>query len=173
MIRTKTTVLALLVAVTPQTRAAISRAFKADDFEILWTANPSEAVEAGARNHFDVLLLDLNQPLLAAWGTFERLTALNTTAPVVLLTAQRSKFEETVGEKMGVVLQKPLQAAALVDAVNTLLKTPAAGAAPGGKHDSEVRSASGESENFRATLLERYHAPYILPGSYRHWGINE
>ncbi|HXT40800.1 MAG TPA: hypothetical protein VN887_12375, partial [Candidatus Angelobacter sp.] len=61
----KRKVLAVLVNVTPLTRAIISRAFKPTDFEVFWTANLSEAVEVSTRHHVDLLLLDLNQPLRA------------------------------------------------------------------------------------------------------------
>lgn len=169
----KIIVLAMLVATTPHTRATIHRAFRPDDFEILWTANPSEAAEASARHRPDLLLLDLNQPLHKGWKTLEGLRRANPGAPAVVLAEHESIYDQAVANRKGAVLQKPVGVAALLETVNTLIKRPAAFPLPEQKQSSELNEAILKSEQFRAELLERYNAPYALPDRYRHWGINE
>ncbi len=39
--------------------------------------------------------------------------------------------------------------------------------------DKKQRHAATMSDEYRAMLLERYHAPYAFASAYRHWGINE
>ena len=169
----KITVLALLVAVTPQSRATINRAFRPDDFDILWTANPFEAVEASARNRPGLLLLDLNQPLHKGWGIFERLRAANPGAPVVVLSDYESIYDQAVANRKGAVLRKPVGMATLTETVNALLKAPSPSTALEGNRDAEPGVVITESERFRAELLVRYNAPYEFPAPHRHWGINE
>ena len=169
----KFTVLAMLVAATPHTRATINRAFRPDSFEIVWTANPSEAVEASTRARPDLLLLDLNQPLRKGWGTFEDLRRVNPGAPAVVLAEHESIYDLAVANRKGAVLQKPLGVARLVETVNMLMKRPSTGAGPEGKKDARSDDAIIRADRFRAELLERCNAPYALPDPYRYWGINE
>jgi hypothetical protein len=51
-------------------------------------------------------------------------------------------------------------------------------AAPGTSPDQaapheEQRDVETMSDDFRATLLERYNAPYSFASCRRHWGINQ
>jgi len=161
------------MAVTPQTRAVIRRALRPADYEIVWTANASEAVEASARYRPDLLLLDLDPPLRRTWRIFERLRTANPDVPVVVLTEHKSAYDGALPEHGGAVLQKPVGAAVLADTVNSLLRREMGGTAPSVTQRGDLRNVTTESEVFRAMLLERYRAPYAFSPSYRHWGINE
>ena len=167
------TVLTLLIAVTPQTRATVSRAFRPTDFEIVWTANAFEAVEASARCRPDLLLLDLAEPLQGGWGILERLRTANPNAPVVVLTESKPEFDEALSNNAGAVLQKPVEAATLADTVSSLLSLPPAGVAPVSSAKKDHGAVIAESERFRDLLLLRYNTPYAMPPSHRGWGINE
>lgn len=173
MMRAKITIMAMLVAVTPQTRAIINRAFRPDDFEVLWTANPSEALEAAKRNRPSVILLDLNQPLHKGWGILERLRKANPGAPVVVLSEHESIYAEAIARCNGAVLQKPVAMATLVETINTLLKTPASGAPPEGNAEVGRGDDMTESGMLRAVLLEgpATARPTAIP--HQRWGINE
>lgn len=168
----KMTILALLVAVTPHTKATIHRTFKPDDFEILWVSDLSEVVAVSARQRPDLLLLDLNQPLHEGLGTFERLRTANPEVPVVVLSACESIYDMTVANRNGVVLHKPIGVAELQQTVHKLLNLPTA-IAPDANDDSILRDASAESEEFRASLHRRATTRLddIIP--YDHWGLNE
>src|SRR5215471_8001101 len=104
------TVLALAMAITPQTRAAINRAFRPDEFEIVWTRTPSEAVEASTRRLPGLLVLDLNQSLPTGQGILQNLRMLNPHAPVVLLANHSSARDEAIVHEGIAVLRKPFGA---------------------------------------------------------------
>lgn len=169
----KKQVLALLMDVAPPTRATISRAFEPADFDVMWAANVSEAMDLSMRHHVDLLLLDLSQPLRTGREIFERLKTLNFGAPVVILTEHESAYEETVANQPGAVLQKPFSVAALAYAVRSLLGMPPADVALSAKQDTGSRDSTTKSDNFREMLSQRYNAPYGLSASHRDWGINE
>lgn len=169
----KIIVLAMLVAASPHTRATLNRAFRPDDFEILWTANLSEAVAASERSRPDLLLLDLNQPLYRGWATLEGLRRANPGAPALVLSKHESIYDLAVANRKGAVLQKPVGVVTLLETVDMLMKKESPGAGREGNQDVKPGEAIMELEWFRAELLERCEAPYALPDPYRHWGINE
>lgn len=169
----KITVLTMFVAATPHTRATINRAFRSDDFEILWTASPSEAVEASAKHRPGLLLLDLNQPLHKGWETFENLRKANPYAPALVLSEHESIYDLAVANRKGAVLHKPVGVATLLETVSLLMNKESSGTGLEGGHNAEPCEALTSSERFRAEMLERYNAPYVLPTPYRRWGINE
>lgn len=151
------TVLAALMAVTPQIRATVNRALRPDDFEIVWAADASEAVEASAMRRPDLVLLDLDQRLESSRGNLESLRAANPNAPVILIAEPGAKLGRDLGEGKMAIVEKPFGATMLSNAVNALLDS----------------ATSLDSEKFRQDLLTRRDAPLALPPSYRHWGINE
>jgi DNA-binding response OmpR family regulator len=175
----KKNVLALLLDVTPLTKATLSRAFEPPDFEVAWTSNVNDALKALARHRFDLLLLDLNQPLRTAWGIFERLITLSR-APVVLLTEHKSHYEDAIANRGGVVLQKPFSADVLRHNVYDLLDLPSAAIAPAAPRKPELSEAEAAAspDDFREMLVQRYQAPYTppppaIPAAHRYWGLNE
>ncbi len=169
----KKTVLALLMDVTPLTRAIIGRAFKPTDFEVLWTTSASEAAEASMRYHIDLVLLDLNQPSSTVWKIYTRLTVLNRGTPVVILTEHKAATEEAVADERVAVLKKPFSMVALIQTINTLLGKPSSGAALALNQDADRRDGTTKWNDFSEMLFQRYSAPYDVATPHRSWGINE
>ncbi len=162
----KMTVLALLMAVAPQTRATIHRAFRASDYEIVWAGNPAEAAEASARCQPGLVLLDLNQTLLGGLGVVEQMRFLNPDAPLVVLSEPGFVPPPGVTDNSTAVLHKPVEPEALVDAANVLLLTAT-------KAEPEPDVGLSESQRFVELLTARHDMPCALGPSYRNWGINE
>ena len=158
---------------TPLTQATLRRAFEPADFEVLWTAKVPAAVEALTQDHMDLLLLDFNRPLTAAWDTFHRLTALSPGARVVLLTERKTVFEVAVAEKMGALLEKPFSAAALALTISVLLGRPSASVASTKTASRTIRKPPEKTGDIRCRLHERYIAPYVLSPSCRHRRIKQ
>jgi DNA-binding response OmpR family regulator len=168
----KMTVVALMLAVTPQIRATIHRAFRSDDFEIVWTASPADGVAASAIHRPDLVLLELNKPLRKGADVFAKLRTVNPNTPFVLLEGNGAKANgggDITGAGVA-VLRKPLSAAKLAETANALLKGSSTKKVSGGNEPGE---AIRNSERFREMLLARYNAPFVFAPSYRHWGINE
>ena len=169
----KTIILAMFVVIPPHARAAISRAFRPDEFQILWTTNPSEAVEASARYHPDLLLLDLNQPLHKGWRTYEELRTANPDAPTVVLADHESIYDQAVANRKGAVLQKPVEGEILLQTAKVLMKEPSPAGVLKKRPDVEFRETSITSDPLHVDLLKRYTASHQPSPAYHHWGINE
>ena len=167
------TVLAALMAVTPQMRATIHRAFRPDDFEVVWAMDTAEAVKASARQRPDLVLLDLNRPLDGAWGNFENLRAVNPDTPVILVAEPGATHDKRFTDRNVVVVEKPIGSATLKDSVNVLLKLSPDSLTPLFAKAGEAGGARVDAERVRASLFTRHDAPPALSPSYRHWGINE
>ncbi len=167
------TVLAVLMAATPHTRATINRALRPDDFEVVWAANASEAMEVSAQRRPDLVLLDLNQPVHRAWRDFESLRAANPDAPVVLLLERGTAHDRSVGDKTVAVVQKPVGPAALADAVNGLLNSPESVTASVSQEADLFGGPNTEAGKLWESLLARRDTPLALPPLNRYWGINE
>jgi DNA-binding response OmpR family regulator len=163
----KITILALLVAVTPQTRATIHRAFRPNDFEVVWAASPSEALAASAQHRPDLLLLGLHQSGRKDREIIERLRTVNPGAPVVVLAEPRAADPDTAADPTAVVLQKPFDVAVLARTIRTLLQMPPAEA---GEQSTGAADTSGE---YREALRLRATTPLSIPNPYHRWGINE
>jgi len=161
----KITILALLVAVTPQMRAAINRTFRPDDFEVVWTANPSEAATASAQHHLDLLLLDLDPRSAGSQRVFENLKTANPDARVVVLTEYKAAREGAIRGTADVVIEKPFDIAELADTVHELFKTPVT--------DAERCRAIEAAGKFREKLWLRANTPLAIPTPYQRWGLNE
>ena len=161
------TVLALAMAVTPQTRAAINRAFRPDEFEIVWTATPAEAIEVSTRLQPNLVLLDLDRPVQTGSPILRSLRTINPDAPMVLLTEPSFAQDEKVAPAGLAVLHKPFGASVLAETATALLKS------SGGETTPHISESVANSERFREMVLARYNTPFKLAPSYRHWGINE
>ncbi len=163
----KTTILALLIAATPQIRATIHRALRPGDFEIVWTANPSDAAAASAWCSPDLLLLEINQPLPAGQRVIDTLRTANPGAPVVLLTEHKAAYAEVVAGQGNVAVERPSDAAALAESVHRLLRLPLS------KQQPEENSPVRASREYREKLERQAATPLATPILYHQWGLNE
>ena len=166
------TVLAVLMAVTPQIRATIHRALRPDDFEVVWAADAAEAVEASAKRRPDLVLLDLKPPLQGGWVEFDSLRAANPSALMVVLAEHGAAHDRDMTDAKMTVVEKPFDAPALEDALNAMLFSTGSRTTCLTK-GGDAGGASMEAGKFRESLLARHDAPLALGPSYRHWGINE
>jgi DNA-binding response OmpR family regulator len=169
----KLTVLALAMAITPQTRATIHRAFRADDFDIVWTHTPSEAIEASAFREPGLVVLDLGRSLHTGKGILEGLRTINPRAPVVVLAEPSAQGQGELAREGVALLQKPVEPAELAMAAGMLLKASTLPTTNQTVSAPAFSKSLRDSEQFRQMVQARYDAPFDLAPSYRHWGINE
>ncbi len=87
-------------------------------------ANGEEALVVAAKEHFDLMLLDLNMPVKNGWDTFERLTSVNPYLPVVIITARPNQVFTALGAGVGGLLEKPLDFPKLLQTIRVLLAEP-------------------------------------------------
>ena len=79
----------LLVEDNPENREMLSRRLARRGFEILFAEDGAEAVEAARAERPDLVLMDLNLPVMDGWEATRRIKADPDTAsiPIIALTA--------------------------------------------------------------------------------------
>lgn len=82
------------------------------------------ALDLIQRQEFDVILMDINMPIINGFETTRRLRALGVTTPVVALTAfdQEEVTEEAISAGMNDIIIKPFEPIKLFQVINTQIK---------------------------------------------------
>jgi two-component system response regulator MprA len=105
-----------------QLRSVLTRAFRAEGFEVLAVATGAEALRAFGKSRPDVILLDLGLPDVDGRDVCLALKANGVTAPVLMLTAQDAVHQRVAGFQAGAddYLSKPFALAELMARVRVL-----------------------------------------------------
>jgi CheY-like chemotaxis protein len=79
----------LLVEDNPENRDMLSRRLVKRGFELVYAEDGAQAVESARNEHPDLILMDLNLPVMDGWEATRRIKADPATAaiPVIALTA--------------------------------------------------------------------------------------
>jgi signal transduction histidine kinase len=82
------------------------------------------AIEALLKEHFDVVLMDINMPLINGFETTRLIRKKGITIPIIALTAfaKEEVSEEAISAGMNDVLIKPFEASKLMYIIETLVK---------------------------------------------------
>jgi len=74
-------------------------------------ANGAEALEMLAKKPFDLILLDLNMPVMGGFTFLERLAAQPTRPPVIVITTEGATIDRERAKSLGVVayVTKPVR----------------------------------------------------------------
>lgn len=104
------------------------RKFTADLYDIRTAANGQEALDLIAQEKPDLVLLDINMPVLDGFGVLEKLPKAIRTFPIVMLTNFDDQANRDRGAALGVddyFVKKDMTIKSLVAMVERLLgKTP-------------------------------------------------
>src|ERR1700739_230571 len=114
----------LLVDDDEEVLAALDGALTSEGYEVIVAKNGREAIERFHQGHIDIALLDLNMPVKGGWETFERLTSIHPLLPVIVITARPDQYPLAVGAGVGALMEKPLDLALLLQAIEELLLEP-------------------------------------------------
>ena len=149
-----------------QLRSVITRAFKAEDFDVVTVATGAEALRAFVARPPDVIVLDLGLPDADGRDVCLALKANGVLAPVLMLTARTGVHHKVAGFEAGAddYLGKPFALAELMARVRVLERravamrpTPAgARARPGGarrRARGRVRGAHPDRVHVLARLM--------------------
>jgi len=101
------------------------RKFNKETYEVLTAVNGQETLEIIAKNPPDLLLLDLNMPVLDGFGVLEKLPKEQRIFPVIVLTNFDDQTNRERGQKLGVddyFVKKDMTIKTLVEMVDKLLK---------------------------------------------------
>ncbi|MFO1477247.1 MAG: hypothetical protein U1F98_11410 [Verrucomicrobiota bacterium] len=165
----KMTVLALVMALTPQSRAAIHRALRPEEFDIVWTASPAEAIRAAATSRPGLVLLDVDHSAGAAGALADQFRSMHPGTPVVVLAAHPEADAAEPKDPGVAVLWKPFGAAVLADTAGALLRS-----TPNNPKAAAPDGSIAAAALFRQRLHERAHTPLALTSAgWQRWGLNE
>lgn len=108
-------------------RLMLRTTLEADGYEVREATNGNQALDLLAQQPADLMVLDLNMPVLDGMGTLERLRTMPSPKPrVVVLTAYGSLPSAVKATRMGAVdfLEKPITPADLRQAIKSVLSEP-------------------------------------------------
>ena len=79
--------------------------------EVDGAAKGSEGIRKIEEREFDLVLTDLDMPVMSGWRVAERVKKINGKVPVALITGWKVKLEETGMEESGIslIIQKPFK----------------------------------------------------------------
>ena len=103
---------------------ALGAVIESEGFELISAADGRQAVAKFRLQSADIVLLDLNMPVMGGVDTLERLRTINPFLPIIIITARSDAYP--IATAAGVALmQKPLDIPLLLAAMRELLAQPA------------------------------------------------
>ena len=102
-------------------RDAISSVLQEAGYEVLQAGDGQEALAQFDPKQIDLVLLDLGLPNKSGWDTFEGFTSQNPTLPIIIITGQAGQSEMAMAAGVGALMEKPLDAAQLLQTMQELL----------------------------------------------------
>ena len=103
---------------------ALGAVIESEGFELISAADGRQAVAKFRLQFADIVLLDLNMPVMGGVDTLERLRTINPFLPIIIITARSDAYP--IATAAGVALmQKPLDIPLLLAAMRELLAQPA------------------------------------------------
>ena len=156
----------LLVDDERSIRESLRKSLRAENYEVVLAENGQEAIKKHGAERIDLLILDLNMPVMNGWVTLDWLAAVNPVLPVIMITGRSNQraLAETAGAD--VLMEKPLDVPLLLQTVRELMDEPMERRAQRARsRASGFRYVPRDSDPFRAMLLERFTTPYPWPGS--------
>jgi CheY-like chemotaxis protein len=119
----------LIVEDDADTRKALNLRLRFNDFETMYAVDGFSAVAAAAREHPDLILLDIGLPAGDGFMVMERLKANEALAaiPVIVLTGRERKatFRRAMDAGCYAYFEKPADNDALLHAIRSAIGAPA------------------------------------------------
>jgi len=156
----------LLVDDERSIRESLSKILRAENYEVVLAENGQEAIENHGAERIDLLILDLNMPVINGWVTLDWLAAVNPLLPVIIITGRSNQraLAETAGAD--VLMEKPLDVPLLLQTVRELMDEPMESRARrASNRASGSRYMPSDSQPFDEMLLKCCMTPSPLPES--------
>lgn len=114
----------LLVEDSPDNQYLVQKMLSKTGAEVTTVGNGDEGVKSALANRFDVILMDIQMPIMDGHEAVRMLRSKNYPGPVVALTAHAMNEERELALKSGFshFLSKPIIRKSLIDLLNTLYK---------------------------------------------------
>ena len=105
-------------------RGSIGEVLVSEAYVVIPAGNGQQALEIAATQQVDLVLLDLNMPVMNGWDTWERLTAEHPLVPIIIFTARPNQVFTALGAGVGALLEKPIDISTLLRTIERLLAEP-------------------------------------------------
>ncbi len=115
----------LLVDDDPTVRGSLKDMLVGEGYFVIPAENGQQALDLAGRLPFDLVLLDLNMPVMNGWDTFGQLTAEYPFIPIIIATGRPSQLFTAIGAGAGALLEKPIDIPTLLQTMEKLLAEPA------------------------------------------------
>src|ERR1035437_3571151 len=125
----------LLVEDDPNFGSILKSYLELADYEVLLKTDGAQGLSAFKTNGFDICILDIMMPEMDGFTLAREIRKLNTTIPLIFLTAKTLKEDVLEGFRIGAddYLTKPFDSEVLLYKIAAILKRHALGADPGGQ----------------------------------------
>ncbi len=102
----------------------ITLGFDTNGFNVTSCFNGIEALEIFENDEFDIIVSDIMMPLLDGFALLEKIRKLNTSIPIIFMTARDDKFSKQLAYKIGVddYIVKPFDIDELILKVGAILR---------------------------------------------------
>ena len=105
----------LLVDDDHSVRQSLGRALRSEGYTVIEAVNGQEALAKLAETKVDLVLLDLNMPVVNGWDALDQIKEINPFLPVIVLTARPNQHDTAARAGVAAVLEKPLALPVLLD----------------------------------------------------------
>ena len=141
-------------------RDAISSVLQKAGYDVLQAGDGEQALTQFDSKQIDLVLLDLGLPNKSGWDTFEGFTSQNPTLPIIIITGQARQSEMAMAAGVGALMEKPLDAAQLLQTMHELLIE---------TEEDRLRRLCGYSRDVRyIPMVPRYIRPGVSTGLVNH-----
>jgi DNA-binding NtrC family response regulator len=106
-------------------RRAIRSVLQNAGYEVSTAADAEEATARFIPGQIGLVLLDLSLPQRSGWDVLEHLTSRQPTIPIIVITGLPDQYPSAVAAGVGALMEKPIEAPALLKAMDELLAEPA------------------------------------------------
>jgi DNA-binding response OmpR family regulator len=105
----------------PLVRDSLKDVLESAGYTVTPGENGRQALTLAKQSSFDLVLLDLNMPVMNGWDTFERFTSEHPFIPVIIVTARPNQLFTSLNAGAGALLEKPMDIPTLLGTMERLL----------------------------------------------------
>jgi DNA-binding response OmpR family regulator len=146
----------LLVDDDPTVRDSLKEVLVAEGYFVVLAESGQQALDFINKFPIDLVLLDLNMPVMSGWHTFEQLTREHPLIAIIIVTARPNQLFTALSAGAGALLEKPMDIPTLLRTMETLLAETT---------EQRLARLAGKKTEFHykpATLIQEYRPPWLL-----------
>src|SRR5947199_7567549 len=114
----------LLVDDERSIRESLSKILRAEIYEVVLAENGQEAIEKHGAERIDLLLLDLNMPVINGRFILDWLAAVNPLLPFIIITGRSNQHALADRAGADALMEKPLDVPLLLQTIRELMNEP-------------------------------------------------